>query len=543
MTQRNEFGGNIIVPLSDHIGFGVPGTGDSSSGPRVIASNGDPNGLPVPIGSFALDYTTPAVWQATDAIGTWVQVGAGGGAGPANEFIVDDTGNSPGGYTTIALALAAANATLAAFVVATLRIVEGQFHTWNLGTEWDGLRPVGLYAAGDNRGDPITTVALSGTTPPGSSSGISFSNLDVSAAGVTLTDDPFLTLFDCQFSAFGGMTIDKTNLGFSTIKMSNCNIVGSSTRFIYTAGNGGGVLVFDQCNCFDASRSTDAPLIDIGDLGTGVDVSFLNSDIYYRRVGSPTEVFSLTGATPAASYTFVDCDFLIDMEQDPFSIFGGGGATPPVVFWKDLRLSVTDTFTATPKGGFLFGSRTDAGTSLDEPNRVTILESLFSSMPLDAPDGTTGRPVVPRRTPWLAFESAFGWFGPSKRYWLSGATNAGSLTDTLIDANNNSALIKLPTLGIEIGYRVSGTISVYDGPLAGAAFDVDALINVSAAGVVTFPAIVPGNPLLSTILDSSVGQYTATLTALAGGINVDVNQAAAGGTNAWFADLSIEAIS
>jgi len=78
MTQIHKLGGNIVVPLTDHIGFGIPSVGDDSVGPRILATDGDPSGLPAPVGSFALDYTTPTTWQATDAIGGWAQISSGG---------------------------------------------------------------------------------------------------------------------------------------------------------------------------------------------------------------------------------------------------------------------------------------------------------------------------------------------------------------------------------------------------------------------------------------------------------------------------------
>lgn len=84
MTQLNRFGGNSVIPLTDHFGFGDPATpaGDGSSGPRVIASAGDPNGITAPIGSFALDYTTPGIWQNTTGAAVWVPLGgAAGGSG------------------------------------------------------------------------------------------------------------------------------------------------------------------------------------------------------------------------------------------------------------------------------------------------------------------------------------------------------------------------------------------------------------------------------------------------------------------------------
>jgi len=78
MTQLHKFGGKVVVPLTDHIGFGIPADGgdESSTGPRLIASAGDPNGLPAPAGSIALDYLTPATWMKT-AVGTvWVLSGS-----------------------------------------------------------------------------------------------------------------------------------------------------------------------------------------------------------------------------------------------------------------------------------------------------------------------------------------------------------------------------------------------------------------------------------------------------------------------------------
>lgn len=79
MTQLNKMGGNIALPLTSSFGFGDPAApaDDASSGPRMIAVAGDPAGLPAPTGSFALDYTTPAIWQATDDIGTWMAVAGG----------------------------------------------------------------------------------------------------------------------------------------------------------------------------------------------------------------------------------------------------------------------------------------------------------------------------------------------------------------------------------------------------------------------------------------------------------------------------------
>jgi len=83
MTQRNQFGGNVILPLTDHFGFGLPGaSGDSATGPRIIANSGSPNGtITAPLGSFALDFTTPGIWQNTDGANAWNPLGGGSGGG------------------------------------------------------------------------------------------------------------------------------------------------------------------------------------------------------------------------------------------------------------------------------------------------------------------------------------------------------------------------------------------------------------------------------------------------------------------------------
>lgn len=73
MTQLNKLGGNAVLPLTAHFGFGVPDADDASTGPRVIVVDGNPGGLPAPVGSLALDYATPTLWQSTGS-GTWSQV-------------------------------------------------------------------------------------------------------------------------------------------------------------------------------------------------------------------------------------------------------------------------------------------------------------------------------------------------------------------------------------------------------------------------------------------------------------------------------------
>ena len=129
MAQRNQIRGNTIVPLTDHFGFGLPGadgTVDSSTGARIIAVNGDPNvgAIPAPKGSIALDYATPTVWQAVDAVGTWADVGSsavtsvfartGAVVAAASDYDasqVDNDSGVPGAFVSDALDNLAAQAT------------------------------------------------------------------------------------------------------------------------------------------------------------------------------------------------------------------------------------------------------------------------------------------------------------------------------------------------------------------------------------------------------------------------------------------------
>ena len=74
--------GTAAVP-GDYYGFGRAAGAAISNGPRLYAGTGSPNGVVIaPLGSIWLrtDAGTAQVWQATDAVGTWVQQGTLAGA-------------------------------------------------------------------------------------------------------------------------------------------------------------------------------------------------------------------------------------------------------------------------------------------------------------------------------------------------------------------------------------------------------------------------------------------------------------------------------
>ena len=118
MAQRNQIRGNIIVPITDHFGFGLPGAAgdlDSATGPRVFATSGTPAGTVSPMGSMALDYTDGSLWMARDAAGLWwtnVTSGATalkdtamfqeGGYNPKPTSAVQDAWGSCGDWTELA---------------------------------------------------------------------------------------------------------------------------------------------------------------------------------------------------------------------------------------------------------------------------------------------------------------------------------------------------------------------------------------------------------------------------------------------------------
>jgi hypothetical protein len=76
--------GNLIVPTGQSVGFGAPTDPQvlEATGPQVHAVTSDPNGnLVAPIGSIALRGDTGALYQNTNGLSTWVQVGATGAQG------------------------------------------------------------------------------------------------------------------------------------------------------------------------------------------------------------------------------------------------------------------------------------------------------------------------------------------------------------------------------------------------------------------------------------------------------------------------------
>jgi hypothetical protein len=113
----NTVSGSIAVPIGARIGFGVPDTADQEpTGPSILVSDGDPNGtIDAPIGTLALDATTPALWQNTDGATAWAPAGGGSLAVFARSLYVNNgmTVASPDGsiaapFPTIQAALDAA---------------------------------------------------------------------------------------------------------------------------------------------------------------------------------------------------------------------------------------------------------------------------------------------------------------------------------------------------------------------------------------------------------------------------------------------------
>ena len=97
MAQRNQIRGNVILSLTEHFGFGLPGadgTLDDATGPRVFPTNGSPAGTVSPMGSMALDYSDGSLWMARDAAGLfWTSVTSGATA------LKDTAMFQEGGYT------------------------------------------------------------------------------------------------------------------------------------------------------------------------------------------------------------------------------------------------------------------------------------------------------------------------------------------------------------------------------------------------------------------------------------------------------------
>ena len=107
MAQRHQIRGNVIIPLTDHFGFGLPGAPgnlDSSTGPRFVFNTGNPNAVvTAPQGSICLDSASPGLWLNTTGAAVWVAfAGAAGGGGmlpmrdaalvdPDHPNAVDDT--------------------------------------------------------------------------------------------------------------------------------------------------------------------------------------------------------------------------------------------------------------------------------------------------------------------------------------------------------------------------------------------------------------------------------------------------------------------
>lgn len=75
MAGENVFGNPIIIPAGGFFGFGS----DASDSVVVAINEGDPNGVvSANLGSFILDFDTPALWQNTDGADAWAQIpGAG----------------------------------------------------------------------------------------------------------------------------------------------------------------------------------------------------------------------------------------------------------------------------------------------------------------------------------------------------------------------------------------------------------------------------------------------------------------------------------
>ena len=90
MSQLHSFSGNVALPLDGRLGFGIPAIGgDEPTGPQLLAVAGDPNGVvTAPIGTLALDFGTPSLWQNIGGT-TWVL--AGGNASVREQVIVSNT--------------------------------------------------------------------------------------------------------------------------------------------------------------------------------------------------------------------------------------------------------------------------------------------------------------------------------------------------------------------------------------------------------------------------------------------------------------------
>ena len=84
MAQRHQLRGNVIVPITDHFGFGLPGAPgnlDSATGPRMLRNAGNPNAVLVATkGSICVDPTTPGLWFNTTGTNFWNAVGGVVGA-------------------------------------------------------------------------------------------------------------------------------------------------------------------------------------------------------------------------------------------------------------------------------------------------------------------------------------------------------------------------------------------------------------------------------------------------------------------------------
>lgn len=137
--QLEVFNGNAVVPIDGRIGFGIPAIGaEEPTGPQLLTSDGDPNGaITAPAGTLALDFTTPALWQNTDAATAWALVGMGGATIPVfartlyvnnNMVVVGPDGSIAKPFPTISGALAAAGSPVDALdqlLPYTLRIASG----------------------------------------------------------------------------------------------------------------------------------------------------------------------------------------------------------------------------------------------------------------------------------------------------------------------------------------------------------------------------------------------------------------------------------
>lgn len=192
--QLQIFNGNVAVPIDGRIGFGLPPIGDDEPlGPQILATDGDPNGVvTAPVGTIALDFTTPALWQNTDGGTTWVSVAMGAGVVPFlrtlyvnnGMAVVDPDGSIAKPFPTIQAALDAAGVPtglLDQFLPYNIRIQTGVYDedvTVPAYRSVNFIAEGGPVAVGDALGGPTprnVTVSLTGVPfAPGIENRITF---------------------------------------------------------------------------------------------------------------------------------------------------------------------------------------------------------------------------------------------------------------------------------------------------------------------------------------------------------------------------------